>query len=267
MKNIKIKSAVTLIITALTLTLSAQSAGAHVSIQSYGEKYYAGGGATLFLRVPHAKAGLTTVKLVVQLPENIGIVKPSKVGGWVESSTLSTDGKNTETITWDQGSLPDTSFQDFGMKLTLPNTPGKTLYFKAVQYLSDGSTENWVEIPSADNTSPSHPAPAFTLVDKSSAVDLAQLKADLEALKAQVRALGTLEATSTTTGLNLVGDFQSTLKRKVFTITDSKGALLYTGKFNTWGDFDINIKNKKVTTNEVLSLNVDGNSLLKVVVK
>ena len=262
----KAKTIITVLLSGALLLAGVSSAQAHVSTQAYGEKYYAGGGATLFLRVPHAKADASTVKIVVELPENLGIVKPAHIGGWVESSTFSADMKNTLTLTWDGGNLPDTSFQDFGMKLTLPKTPG-VLYFKTVQYFNDGTTEGWVQIPTGDGASLAQPAPSYTVVDKASAVDVAQLKKDLDEAKAQIAVLASVDAVLTGVNVNVLADLKSTLKRKAYSITDAKGAVLYKGKINSWGDFDVTIRNKGIATGAILTINVDGQKAINVTVK
>lgn len=264
----KTKTIITVLLSGALLLAGLSSAQAHVSTQAYGEKYYAGGGATLFIRVPHAKADASTVKIVVELPENLGIVKPAHIGGWVESSTFSADKKNTLTLTWDGGNLPDASFQDFGMKLTLPKTPG-VLYFKTVQYFNDGTTEGWVQIPTAgvDSHSLALPAPSYTVVDKASAVDVAQLKKDLDEAKAQIAVLASVDAVLTGVNVNVLADLKSTLKRKAYSITDAKGAVLYKGKINSWGDFDVTIRNKGIKAGAILTINVDSQKAINVTVK
>jgi uncharacterized protein YcnI len=140
-------------------------ASAHVSVQMYGETAKAGSYGAVFLRVPHAAPGLNTVKVEVQIPEGVTAVKPQRVPGWVESTTLADDGKTVASVIWENGSLPDTSFADFGIQVKFPATPGNTLYFKTVQTLNDGSTAAWIEIPAAgvDSHSLAKPSPSIKL--------------------------------------------------------------------------------------------------------
>jgi uncharacterized protein YcnI len=138
-------------------------ASAHASVQMYGEKATANSYGAVFIRIPHAAADRSTVKVEVQIPEGVTAVKPQRLSGWSESVTKGTDGKTVTSVTWSNGSLPDTSFQDFGIQVKFPATAG-VLYFKTVQTLDDGSTVGWVEIPAAgvDGHSLAKPAPAIT---------------------------------------------------------------------------------------------------------
>ena len=138
-------------------------ANAHATVQMYGEKANANSYAAVFIRMPHAAADRSSVKIEVQIPEGVTAVKPQRLSGWNESVTKSADGKTVTSVTWSNGSLPDTSFQDFGIQVKFPATPG-VLYFKTVQTLDDGSTVAWIEIPAAgvDGHSLAHPAPAIT---------------------------------------------------------------------------------------------------------
>ena len=152
-------------VTVAGLVATTSPASAHASVQMYGETPKAGGYGAVFIRVPHAAPGLSTTKVEVQIPEGVTAVKPQRVPGWAESTTLTADGKNVATVIWDGGNLPDTSFADFGISVKFPATAGATLYFKTVQTLGDGSTVAWIEIPAAgvDAHSLSKPAPGVKL--------------------------------------------------------------------------------------------------------
>jgi uncharacterized protein YcnI len=140
-------------------------ASAHASIQMYGEKATANAYGAVFIRIPHAAADRSTVKVEVQIPEGVTAVKPQRLSGWNESITKSADGLTVSSVTWSNGSLPDTSFQDFGIQVKFPKDAG-TLYFKTVQTLDDGSTVAWIEIPAAgvDSHSLAKPSPSVTTV-------------------------------------------------------------------------------------------------------
>ena len=140
-------------------------ASAHVSVQTYGATATAGGYGHVFLRVPHAEAGKSTVRIDVQIPAGVTSVKPQQVAGWNESVELAADGKTAAKVIWSGGNLPNTSFADFGISVKYPATPGETLYFKTVQTLNDGTIVSWVEIPAAgqDSHSLAKPAPSVTL--------------------------------------------------------------------------------------------------------
>ena len=140
-------------------------ASAHATVQTYGVSATAGGYGHAFIRIPHAEAGKSTVRIDVQIPAGVTSVKPQQVAGWNESIELAADGKTAAKVIWSGGNLPNTSFADFGISLKYPATPGETLYFKTVQTLNDGTTISWVEIPAAgqDSHSLAKPAPSVKL--------------------------------------------------------------------------------------------------------
>ena len=156
------------LVAALALLVSpmlAPSANAHATVQLYGSEAVAGGYGHVFIRIPHASATASTVKVEVEIPAGVTSVKPQQVGGWKESRTMSADGKDVVAVAWSEGNLPDTSFQDFGISVKFPATAG-TIYFKTVQTLSDGSTVAWISIPAAEQDSHSLPTPAPSVTVK-----------------------------------------------------------------------------------------------------
>ena len=161
--NMIAKAMATFMVVSGLSVAAAIPASAHATVQMYGEKATAGAYGAIFIRIPHAAADRSTVKLEVQIPEGVTAVKPQRLSGWNESVTNGADGKTVTSVTWSNGSLPDTSFQDFGIQVKFPATVG-VLYFKTVQTLDDGSTVAWVEIPAAgvDGHSLAKPAPAIT---------------------------------------------------------------------------------------------------------
>ena len=163
--NMIAKAMATFMVVSGLSVAAAIPASAHASVQMYGEKATANSYGAVFIRIPHAAADRSTVKVEVQIPEGVTAVKPQRLSGWSESVTKGADGKTVTSVTWSNGSLPDTSFQDFGIQVKFPATAG-VLYFKTVQTLDDGSTVGWVEIPAAgvDGHSLAKPAPAITTV-------------------------------------------------------------------------------------------------------
>jgi uncharacterized protein YcnI len=167
-KLMAVKLSIALILTAVVMPLvQPQIASAHATVQLYGSTATQNGYGHVFIRVPHGKENLYTVKVEVAIPEGVTGVKPQQVGGWKESRVLSEDGKTIKSVIWSEGNLPDTSFQDFGISVKYPNTPG-TLYFKTVQTLSDGSEISWVNIPAPgqDSHSLEYPAPSVMVTEK-----------------------------------------------------------------------------------------------------
>jgi uncharacterized protein YcnI len=163
--NMIAKAMATFMVVSGLSVAAAIPASAHASVQMYGEKATAGGYGAVFIRIPHAAADRSTVKVEVQIPEGVTAVKPQRLSGWSESITKSADGATISSVTWSNGSLPDTSFQDFGIQVKFPKDAGK-IYFKTVQTLDDGSTIAWIEIPAAgvDSHSLAKPSPSVTTV-------------------------------------------------------------------------------------------------------
>lgn len=129
------------------------------------------------LRVPHGCNGSDTLSVQVSIPANLSSVKPQKVAGWTitiskrplavpitsESGAAITD--EVDSITWAQGSLPDTEYQDFGITFKAPPSPdGTVFYFPVVQSCVSGFFNNWTQIPTGDGKKLSFPAPTFTIM-------------------------------------------------------------------------------------------------------
>ena len=262
--NIKKRALLVLPFALVATLLGAQASSAHVSVQTHAEVFSAGGSATLYLRVPHGKAGFLTNKVEIQLPANIGIVKPEHIPGWTEVVTNDAAGKNTLSISWSGGSLADSSFQDFGLRLTLPATPGVTIYFPTVQTLSDGSTEAWVTIPVAGQPEPAMPAPAFKLVDKAQAVTLASLQAQIVALQAKIANLeaskssgfmATLDPKTGKTSFMIATSYLN--MRQNYTI--NKGDVkLHAARFDSWGNAKGTFTNTSLKAGDNVTVTLGG---------
>lgn len=262
--NIKKRTLLVLPFALVATLLGAQASSAHVSVQTHAEVFSAGGSATLYLRVPHGKAGLLTNKVEVQLPANIGIVKPEHIPGWTEVVTNDAAGKNTLSISWSGGSLADSSFQDFGLRVTLPATPGVKIYFPTVQTLSDGTTEAWVTIPVAGQPEPAMPAPGYTLVDKAQAVTLASLQAQIVALQAKIANLeaskssgfmATLDPKTGKTSFMIATSYLN--MRQNYTI--NKGDVkLHAARFDSWGNAKGTFTNTSLKAGDVVTVTLGG---------
>ena len=107
--------------------------------------------------VTHGCDGSPTTALRIKLPEGVTAVRPLAKDGWTITEVAG-------EIAWRGGPLPSKSHETFGIALKLPNTPGRTLYFQAIQECQQG-TVRWVDLP-ADGQSPKHlrnPAPFVIL--------------------------------------------------------------------------------------------------------
>lgn len=112
------------------------------------------------LRVPHGCAGQPTTAIRVTIPDGIVSVTPQAKPGWqasVEKRRLTQPvdvghGRKSDTlvsaIRWNGGSLPNDQFDEFGLVLKLPDTPGAQLWLPVEQTCASGSTA-WTQIPAA----------------------------------------------------------------------------------------------------------------------
>lgn len=164
----------TLILPAAAALVLAPAAAAHVTANP-GEAR-PGSFAKFDFRVGHGCEGSPTTRLTIAIPAGVTSVKPEVVPGWeiaVQEGELpepitTEEGETiTEGVTevrWTGGPLPDAHFSEFGLSVRLPDRPGETLYFPAVQTCEQGE-HRWVEIPAAgqDPFELEEPAPFVTL--------------------------------------------------------------------------------------------------------
>jgi uncharacterized protein YcnI len=145
-------------------------AGAHVTLQP--TEAPADGFTRLNVRVPNERDEASTTQVRVRFPPGFYSVSYEPVPGWsvtlkkrklkkpaeqfgeriteeVAEIRIATDG--------DPGIAPG-QFRDFGLSLKMPNEPGKTLAFKALQTYGNGEVVRWIGPPDAEE-----PAPRVTL--------------------------------------------------------------------------------------------------------
>ncbi|KAI8906429.1 hypothetical protein EDD86DRAFT_210701 [Gorgonomyces haynaldii] len=150
----------------------ASSVAAHVTLNP---PVSTGSYSAANVRVPHGCNSTATISVSITIPQGVSSVKPSRVNGWQlsiakrplavpitsESGQSITD--EVDTVTWNQGNLPDEEYQDFGLTFKLPPAEdGKVFYFPVVQQCISGFN-NWTMIPSAATPKPSYPAPSVTV--------------------------------------------------------------------------------------------------------
>jgi periplasmic copper chaperone A len=131
----------------------------------------AGSSAIIGFTVGHGCEGSPTRKVTIQIPAGVTSAKPQPKPGWritIKRGTLPQPvkdfaGKTVRvgvlSVTWTGGPLPDAYFDSFTLRLGMPPTAGKTLYFKTVQQCVKG-VERWIQIPAAGQGEPDSPAPA-----------------------------------------------------------------------------------------------------------
>lgn len=159
----------------LAALLWASMAPAHTVISEVGLP--AGTLQFVTFRIAHACGESPTTSLRVLIPDNVMRVTAGYVPGWqvdvklrkLDTPYKSDDGtvvaETVAEITWTGGPVPKGLFAEFKLQVFLPNTPGKTLYFKTIQKCEKGELR-WIEVPKAgeadynfdDPTNPVHKA-------------------------------------------------------------------------------------------------------------
>ena len=134
---------------------SVAAACAHVVSQP--NSAVAGASFTAGFAVMHGCDGSPTVALRIKLPAGVTAAKPLPKEGWTVTEAAG-------EIAWRGGSIDPHQHETFGIALILPNEPGTTLYFPAIQECRQG-TNRWIEIPVAGQTAKDlkYPAPFVTL--------------------------------------------------------------------------------------------------------
>ena len=122
----------------------------------------------LAIRVPHGCEGAATTALRLQVPEGVTAVKAQPKPGW--TLTLAADeaapkghdsSPPVHEITWRGGPLPDAFYEEFLIRVRLPDGAGGTVWFPFVQECEGGKTVRWIEKPAAGQGYDDLRAPAF----------------------------------------------------------------------------------------------------------
>lgn len=161
---------------ALGLLGFAGTAFAHASIETKqvpADSYY-----KLVMRVPHGCDSSPTLKVRIQIPDGVTGVKPQPKAGWkleIVKGKLAQpvpDGhggqitEGVKEVIW-TGQLPDEYYDEFVMRMKLPDRPGETLNFPTVQECKKGFAR-WIEVPEAGKSIDdyAHPVPQVKLLPK-----------------------------------------------------------------------------------------------------
>lgn len=152
----------------------AGAAQAHVALEAQeaaADSYY-----KAVLGVAHGCSGSPTVGLLVRIPEGVTSVRPQPKPGWeleivteeLAEPAPDAHGHGATTrvseIRWSGGRLLDEHYDEFIMRLRLPDAAGETLYIPTVQVCEEG-TDRWIEIPEEGQPAHElgHPAPQLHL--------------------------------------------------------------------------------------------------------
>jgi uncharacterized protein YcnI len=154
--------------------LAAAPAAAHVTLEVGQAPANSTYRATF--RVPHGCDGAAMTRLTVRLPEGVTQARPMPKAGWTIRITPRGEAPSghgavadAAEITWEGGPLPDAHYDEFVIRLRLPDRPGELLYIPVVQDCEGGRTSAWVEIPEAGRrvSDYRYPAPAIRLTPRS----------------------------------------------------------------------------------------------------
>jgi uncharacterized protein YcnI len=132
------------------------------------------GFAMIAFRVPHGCEDSPTTSLTVRIPEGVVSVTPQAVAGWTVTTKEGklaqpvelhgeTVTEGVQEVTWTGGPLDAHQFSDFGISMRMPDKPGETLWFPAIQRCAEGVTR-WIQIPVEGEEEPDTPAPGVTLL-------------------------------------------------------------------------------------------------------
>jgi uncharacterized protein len=147
----------------VTLSLPALASG-HVTVQP--QEAPAGGFVVESVRVPTEEENASTTKVAVQLPPGFAEVRFQEVPGWdvnvkreklAQPITTDEGDQITEQVsqvTWSGGEIPPGQFQDFPISVQIPDKPGTTLTFKAVQTYDNGKVVRWIGPEDGDEPAP-----------------------------------------------------------------------------------------------------------------
>jgi periplasmic copper chaperone A len=129
------------------------------------EEAVAGDFTRLDVRVPNERDNASTTKVDLQFPPGFLSVSTEPVPGWQSKITMRKLDKPVEQfgeqvteevgqISFTGGEIAPGQFQDFGLSVGVPDKPGSTLSFKAVQTYSNGEVVRWIGPPDSDEPAP-----------------------------------------------------------------------------------------------------------------
>lgn len=155
---------------AASLLLGIPSARAHVTL----EVQTAPANATYkgVFRVPHGCDGAATTRITVEIPPGVTAVLPMPKPGW-RLTTVRREGAPPPTghgavpevasVTWEGGSLDNAHYDEFVVRMRLPDRPGETVHFPVLQGCEGGRSVSWTQIPDPNRRPSDFPTPAAAL--------------------------------------------------------------------------------------------------------
>ena len=151
-------------------------ARAHVTLET--QQAVAGATYRAVFRVPRGCEGhAATTRLTVRLPDGVTGARPMPKPGWTltivprpgEPARAGHGGAGAEAaeIVWEGGRLDDAHYDEFVIRLRLPDEPG-LLYIPAVQDCAGGGRAAWEQVPEPGRRASDYPfiAPAVRLTPR-----------------------------------------------------------------------------------------------------
>ena len=159
-----------LILLAACALVGVPAASAHVTVNP--NEVPADSFSRFAVRVPTERPNADTTKIVVRLPKGLFFVSFQPKPGWKRTVTMQKldppvelfgemQTERVATVTWEGGKIAPGEFDEFGMSAKVPNAPGRTLAFPAVQTYSNGEVVRWIGAPDSET-----PASRVTLGPK-----------------------------------------------------------------------------------------------------
>jgi len=153
----------TLLVTVLAALVAVPAAAAHVTIDP-GE-WEAGGFARFTIRVP-TERDVPTTEVTVRFPEAVTSARFMPAPGWERSTEIEQldepiqqgEGdpitERLASVTWTGSTIAADEFMEFGVSFRVPDTPGETLVFPAIQTYQGGEVVEWIGAEDSDTPAP-----------------------------------------------------------------------------------------------------------------
>lgn len=161
------------------LIAAAAPAAAHITLETPAAP--AGSYYKAVFRVGHGCDGASTTAIRIRIPAGVTGVKPQPKPGWQLAVAMAAPdadahaahaihaahgqaGATVSEVAWSGGSLPDAHYDEFVLRVKLPDAPGTALHFPVIQTCVKGENQ-WVEIlnPGQPAGHDRRPAPALRL--------------------------------------------------------------------------------------------------------
>jgi uncharacterized protein YcnI len=164
---VKIPCYLSAAVVAVAVLVLAPAASAHVTLQP--DEVTAGDFTRLDVRVPNERDNASTTKVEMRFPPGFLSVSTEPVPGWNAEVSMRKLDKPVEqfgervteevdrvtlTAQGEANAIGPGQFRDFGLSVGVPDKPGATLKFPAVQTYSSGEVVRWIGPEDAESPAP-----------------------------------------------------------------------------------------------------------------